>query len=70
MVINLLKSCIGVADDGAFIEKFSGSVVMLQSNCSVVIPPDDNLVKTDEAIIVIMVFALWAWAIGLFIHRL
>ena len=56
--------------DGAFIEKFSGSVVMLQSNCSVVIPPDDNLVKTDEAIIVIMVFALWAWAIGLFIHRL
>ena len=69
MVINLLKSCIGDADD-AFIEKFSGSVVMLQSNCSVVFPSDDNLVKTDEAIIVIMVFALWAWAIGLFIHRL
>ena len=56
--------------DGAFIEKFSGSVMVLHSNCSVVIPPDDNLVKTDEAIIVIMVFALWAWAIGLFIHRL
>ena len=51
-------------------EKFLGSVVVLQSNCSVVTPVDDSLVKTDEAIIVIMVFALWAWAIGLFIHRL
>ena len=44
--------------------------MVLQNNCSVVTPVDDNLVKTDEAIIVIMVFALWAWAIGLFIHRL
>ena len=68
MVIYLLEICIG--DDGAFIKKCSGSLVVLQNNCSVVTPVDDNLVKTDEAIIVIMVFALWAWAIGLFIHRL
>ena len=68
MVIYLLNFFI--CDDGAFIKKYSGSLVVLQNNCSVVTPVDDNLVKTDEAIIVIMVFALWAWAIGLFIHRL
>ena len=55
---------------GALIKKCLGSLVVLQNNCSVVTPVDDNLVKTDEAIIVIMVFALWAWAIGPFIHRL
>ena len=27
------------------------------------------MVKTDEIIILGIVFSLWAWAIGLFIHR-
>ena len=43
--------------------------LLLGANCSIVIPTSGTDVRADEIVIMIIVFGLWFWAIGLFIHR-
>jgi len=42
----------------------------MKPNCSIIIPTSGTTVAPDEIVILVIVFALWAGAIGLFIHRL
>ena len=44
-------------------------VSSISNNCSITISTSGTMVRTDEVIILVIVFSLWGGAIALFIHR-
>jgi hypothetical protein len=44
-------------------------VSSISNNCSINISTSGTMVRTDEVIILVIVFSLWGGAIALFIHR-